>query len=430
MTKRPRRDSSLRVRPAPLALAVVAALGIPGPPQARAQDTEPLPDPLRLEQVLQIARDRRAEIEAARARARAAAERPAIVSALEDPVISPSIDHLPFMFQGVDYSVSVEQRFPLSGVRGHRRESAEADSQRFRAETDRVALDVELEAVTAFFMLQERRRIADILLEQRRLSQQFVDAAVARYSAGTGTQSDVLRAEIEVSRLDAALRSIGAEVRAAEAMLNAGLGRSADLPVPALESTALTEPPPSADVVRETAFSRRPELRAGEAEIGRSLAEVSVMKTMYSPMAMVRTGPSYTMTDGAGWMVMVGVSLPLWRGRLRAGVAEAEAMVDMARADLEAMRRMVEGDAVAARERALASREQYLALRDEVVPRARQAIDPTLAGYAAGELPLVSVIEAAQTLWSVEAELAAAEFGLGLTWARLQRATGDRGLSP
>jgi len=409
---------------------MLAVLGIPAPRQAHAQEPEPLPDPLRLEQVLQIARDHRAEIAAARARARAAGERPAIVSALEDPIISPSIDHLPFMLQGVDYSVSVEQRFPLSGVRGHRRSSAEAESQRFRAETDRVALDVELEAVTAFLMLQERRRIADILQEQRGLSQQFVDAAVARYSAGTGTQSDVLRAEIEVSRLDAVLRSIGAEVRAAEAMLNTGLGRSADLSVPALESATPTGLPPSNEAVREAAFVRRPELRVGEAEVGRSLAEVSVMKSMYSPMAMVRTGPSYTMTDGAGWMVMVGVSVPLWRGRLRAGVAEAEAMVDMARADLEAMRRMVEGDAVTSREQTLASREQFLALRDEVVPRARQAIDPTLAGYAAGQLPLVSVIDAAQTLWSVEAELAAAEFSLGLSWARLKRAMGDRGAQP
>jgi outer membrane protein TolC len=409
---------------------MLAVLGILAPREACAQDPEALPNPLGLERVVQIAGERRAEIAAARARARAAGERPAIVSALEDPTIFPSIDHLPFMLQGVDYSVSVEQRFPLSGMRGHRRGAAEAESMRFGAETNRVALDIELEAVTAFFMLQERRRIAYILHEQRELSQQFVDAAVARYSAGSGTQSDVLRAEIEVSRLDAALRSIGAEVRAAEAMLNTGIGRSAELSVPVLESATPMEPPPSMEAVREAALVRRPELRAGEAEVGRSLAEVSVMKTMYSPMAMVRTGPSYTMTDGAGWMVMVGVSLPLWRGRLDAGVAEAEAMVDMARADLEAMRRMVEGDAVASRERTLASRERFFALRDEVVPRARQAIDPTLASYAAGQLPLVSVIEAAQTLWSAEAELAAAEFGLGLSWARLKRAMGDWGFSP
>jgi outer membrane protein TolC len=149
------------------------------------------------------------------------------------------------------------------------------------------------------------------------------------------------------------------------------------------------------------------------------------MKSMYSPMAMVRTGPSYTMTDGAGWMVMMGISVPLWRGRLRAGVAEAEAMVDMAQADLTAMRLMVEGDAVASREQARASRERFLALRDEVVPRARQAIEPTIAGFAAGELPLVSVIEVAQTLWSAEADLVSAELALGLSWARLRRAMGD-----
>ena len=54
------------------------------------------------------------------------------------------------------------------------------------------------------------------------------------------------------------------------------------------------------------------------------------------------------MTDGSGVMLMVGVSLPIWRSRLRAGVAEAEAMRDMASAELEAMRRMVEGQAAVA----------------------------------------------------------------------------------
>jgi outer membrane protein TolC len=407
------------------ALAVLTVMGISALRPAHGQDPDSLPDPLRLEDVLQIARDRRGEIVAARARERAAFERPSIVSALEDPMILPSIDHLPFRLHGVDYSVTVEQRFPLSGIRGNRRRAAEADAERFRAEAGRVGLDVALEAAVSFLMLQERRQIAGILEEQSELARQFVDAALARYSAGRGTQPDVLRAEIEVSRLDGALRAIDAEVRAAEAMLNTSLGRAADLAVPALESPTLLDVPPSTEAVRNSARERRPELKAGEAEVVRAQAEVSVMKSMYSPMAMVRTGPSYTMTDGAGWMVMMGISVPLWRGRLRAGVAEAEAMVDMAQADLTAMRLMVEGDAVASREQARASRERFLALRDEVVPRARQAIEPTIAGFAAGELPLVSVIEVAQTLWSAEADLVSAELALGLSWARLRRAMGD-----
>jgi hypothetical protein len=63
------------------------------------------------------ARERRQEPAAASARARAAAARPAVVSALEDPMIMASVDHLPFGLHGVDASAMVEQRFPLSRER-------------------------------------------------------------------------------------------------------------------------------------------------------------------------------------------------------------------------------------------------------------------------------------------------------------------------
>lgn len=267
--------------------------------------------------------------------------------------------------------------------------------------------------------------MAAILEEQRKLAQQFVSAATARYAAGTGAQADALRAESEIARLDGALRSIAAEVRAAEIMLNTSLGRSAEATVPELDTGIPESLPPRAEDVRKAALGRRPELRAGQAEVSRAQAEVSVMDSMYTPMAMVRTGPAYTMFDGAGWMAMVGVTIPLWRGRLRAGVAEAEAMVSMAQADLRAMRLMVQGDALASREQVIGSRERLLALRDEVIPRADRTITATLAGYSSGQLPLVSVIEAAQALWSAQGELVSAQFDLGLAWARLQRATGN-----
>ena len=41
-------------------------------------------------------------------------------------------------------------------------------------------------------------------------------------------------------------------------------------------------------------------------------------------------------------MAMVGISLPIWRDKLHAGVAEAQAMRAMSEADLRAMTRMVE----------------------------------------------------------------------------------------
>jgi outer membrane protein TolC len=408
-------------------LYALLVFGLAGVGLAAADEVSPLPNPLRLDQVLAIARASRAEILAARARSKAAAQRPAIVSALDDPTVTASIDHLPFMLNGVNASLLVQQAVPLSHVRGNRRRVAEAAAEGARADAERVRLDVELDAAKAFLMLQETRETARILQEQRRLADQFVKAAMARYAAGTGVQADALRAEIEVARLDGALRSITAEIKGAEAMFNTSVGRRADAEVPPLQSAASVALPPDAAQIREAAIARRPELRVGRSEIDRARAEVSVMKSMYAPMAMFGTGPAYTMTDGPGWMFMIGLSVPLWRGRLRAGVAESQAMVEMAQADLESMKRMVDGDALAARAQVVAARERFVALRDQVVPRAQQAIDPTIAGYAAGQLPLVSVIDAAQALWGSQAELIAAEAALGMSWARLQRATGDGG---
>jgi cobalt-zinc-cadmium efflux system outer membrane protein len=401
-----------------VALACFALTG-----QPRAQTTDALPSPLRVADVARLAGERRSEVNAMRASARAAAQRPAIASALDDPMLSPSIDHLPFMLGGADVSATIEQRFPLSGVRGHRRQAAEAGVDRARAEVARTTLDVSLEAFNAFYMLHERRQAATVLDEQLALARQIVGAANARYAGATGQQSDVLRAEVEVARLTGLASAIRAEIRGAEAMLNVSLGREADASVPPLAVDTATQPVPVWAAIK-TRLDQRPELAAGRAEIARAAADIQVMRDMYKPMAMVRTGPSYTMSDGSGVMLMVGVSLPIWRGRLRAGVAEAEAMRDMANADLDAMRRMIEGQAAVALNDVEAARARHVALRDEVLPRARNAIDPVLSAYAAGRQPLVSVLDAVQAFWIAQVDLIQSEVTLGLAGARLGRALG------
>jgi cobalt-zinc-cadmium efflux system outer membrane protein len=406
-------------------IALVFAQSVMGAPSpTAAQSRAALPAPLGLADVVRLAGERRDELQAARARTRAGEARPAIVSALADPMISPSLDHLPFMLGGANVSVTIEQQFPLSGIRQHRRASALADVDRLRAEVDRTALDVGIQAANAFLMLQERRRTVTLVAEQLTFARDVVTAANARYASSTAPQSDVLRAEVEVARLEALARALVSEVRAAEAMLNTSLALDADLPVPPLAPVALEQAVPPWSVIKG-ALTTRPELAAGRAEVARADAEVQVMRDMFRPMATIRTGPAYTMTDGNGWMAMVGISLPIWRGKLRAGVAEAQAMRAMSEADLRAMTRMIEGDAAVAVSQLQAARDRQTAITADVLPRARMAINPAVAGYSAGQLPLVSVIEAVQALWLVQADLIAADTELGLAWVRLGRAIGS-----
>jgi cobalt-zinc-cadmium efflux system outer membrane protein len=426
--------SSVRL---PALLLCTCASAMPWGDAVEASDAPEDPDTLRLEDVLRIAVRSRAELTAANARAEALAERPAIVGALEDPMISPAIDHYPFDMpedeemggggdeRRYDWSVRVEQRFPLSGLRGHRRDAALADAARARALADNARLDITLDAERSFFMLLERRRMHAVLAAQEVLAGELIDAASARYASGTGSQADVLRAEVEAARLRGARQALTAQTRAAEAMLNTSMGRSPAEPLPELVHTVTRDPPPAAPAAVERALLRRPELAAGAAEVQRAEAEVAVMQSMYKPMATVGIGRASTMAEGDGAMLMVGVSVPIWRERLRAGVAEARAMQRMADSDLAAMRLMVAGEAVSARESVEAARAQYVVLDDDVLPRARAATESALAAYSSGQGTLIAVVESARALWEVQEEQVMTEAALGEAWARLRRATGD-----
>jgi outer membrane protein, heavy metal efflux system len=153
---------------------------------------------------------------------------------------------------GADVSFTIEQQIPLSGIRGHRRASALADIDRLRAEATRTTLDVAVEAAIAHLMLQERRRTAALVNEQMALARDVVRAANARYASGTAPQSDVLRAEVEVARLEATARALVGEVRGAEAMLNTSLALDADTPVPPL-TVHVSDPARTAGGIRHVA---------------------------------------------------------------------------------------------------------------------------------------------------------------------------------
>ena len=401
---------------------------------ARAQEApSTLGRNLSLADVAREARANRGEIAAARARADALAERPAIDGALEDPMISPSIDHYPFkMMEGessrrYDWSIAVEQRFPLSGVRGQKRRAAQADAARATALSEQTVLDVVLDAQNAFWMLRERRRMASVLGQQLQLARELVAAAAARYAGGTGVQADVLRAEVETARLEAAQRSLVAKTQAAEAMLNSSMGRRSATLIGELDYSLPEQALLPVERLQETASLSRPELRAGAAEVERSAAEIDVMRSMYRPMATIRAGRASTMAEGDGAMLMIGVSIPLWRGRLRAGVSEARAMERMANADLQAMQRMIEGEIASARAEVEATRETRRSLEVEIIPRAQMAVNAALSAYSAGQSTLASVIDASRALWDSRSELVMAETAVGSASARLDRATGENG---
>jgi cobalt-zinc-cadmium efflux system outer membrane protein len=389
----------------------------------RAEDV--LPSPLDVTTVVRLARERRAEVTAARARAAAAAERPKIVSALPDPMVAAQVDHVALDGHSIQGNVTVQQEFPLSHVRGNRERAAHADAERWRADVRRVAVDVELEALQAFFMLAERRESTVILEEQIAITEQLLVLTRAHYGAGQGTQSDVLRLENEAARFRSERRALDAEIRGAEAMLDTVLARDPSAPIPPLAWNDDVKDPPSLAALVGRAVATRPELAGVRAERRRALADVDVMKSMYSPMALVRAGPAYMTSDGPGIMVMVGVTVPIWRERLGAGVSEAESMAAAASAEISAMERMITGNIAVARENVLAERTRLLELREDILPRARQVVTSAMGSFGAGQGSLLGVLDSTRDLLEIRMQELTARARLSVAWAKVRRQAGE-----
>ncbi len=393
---------------------------------AHAEDP-PLPSPLDSAAVVRLARQRRPELAAARARAAAASERPKIVSALPDPMVAITAEHLP----GVNGNFTVQQEFPLSHVRGNRQRVAEADAEHWRADTQRVGLDVEFEALQAFFMLAERRDTAVILDEQVAITEELAVIARAHLASGQGMQADVLRLDNETARFRAERRALDAEIRGAEAMLDTTLARYPTAPIPPLAWTDEAGDPPALEALLSNALRERPELASARADRRRALAEVDVRQSMYKPMALVRAGPSYFMGEGVGVMAMVGISVPIWRDRLGAGVSEAQSMVAMASADISAMERMVVGNIAVARERVFAERTRLLSIQQDILPRARLVVASATGSFGAGQGQMLAVLDATRDLREIRMQELVARARLSAAWAKLRRETaGTSGTMP
>lgn len=388
---------------------------------ARAAD---LPSPLKPDAVLKYAAEHRAEITAARAKAAAAAQVPAQVRALPDPMVMVSVDHLPIKLDGINASFLVQQDFPLSGVLGARERVAAADAKTATAQASTTKLDVEYQALAAYLMVVEAQRMASVLDDQVAIAKQVLAVSQARLSASDAASADVLRAQLDVVRLEGERTALDADIQSAASMLEAALGRPVTGEAPTCELTLPSADPPALAELVKKAVDTRPELAAMKASVARASAEIDVMKSMYSPMAFVRVGGAYTMTDGPGFMLMVGVTVPIWREKLGAGVAEAKAMGTMAGADVSAMRTMVEGEVGAARQAVIAARTRLATVRDKVLPLSKSVVSLTIATYAAGQLPLVSVLDAVRAIRDARMDEVLAEVKAAAAWARLGRAVG------
>ena len=382
-----------------VAALLAAGLLFPGTPGARAEEPPPTVEAL-VEEALRQNPDVRAAEEAVEA----ARHRPSQASALPDPMVSlsytndgwsPSLGQMPMS----RLEVMASQDLPPPGARALRGRMAERDVQVAEQQLARVRRSLEASVRRAWASLVQSRAIAALVDEQEQLWQQIEGVARARYSVGQGAQQDVLRVQVELTRVGQQRIEQEAESEVRQAELNRLLARAAEEPLPTPSAAGLAPYARPLETTLARLQAESPELKAATLEVERAKLAVALARTQFKPAFSVQAG--YMNRGGLDpmWQAGVGVTLPLRKGWRRAGLAEAEGR----RRQAEALARSAQLQLRLRTQERLAqlwSAERMAHLYERgIVPQDNMAVEAAIASYQAGQVPFLSVLEATATLY-------------------------------
>ncbi len=390
-----------------LRVPVVAALLLLAPPAAPADGAPPglpaLPaDPV-LDRLVEESVAARPELRQAEAVVRAERERVPQAGALPDPVLSLGIQNDGFQEITVGqmdtsfYQVMLSQGIPWPGKRGLRTDVARLAADEAAASLGRARLTTEADVRRGYLELLWARDRLGLLGQLEEIWQTSLGTARARYEAGDGAQSDVLRAQLELNRLRQRRWALEAGERTAVQTLNRLRGRPVDEPIATEASLRTLELPVLAGDAAAVAdaLARSPELAQARLAAARAGKAASLARRERYPDLGVSAAVMPRGRFDPMWSAGVSIGLPLWSSRKQGrAVAESEAREDASGRAAEAIEQVLRLR-VAERHTAYAAALATIGLlREGLLVQSRATTQSTLAQYRVGKVTFASVLEA------------------------------------
>jgi outer membrane protein TolC len=391
--------------PLRLALCLIPLAGwtqaqVPTPPPP-VQDPAGPDDPL-LTSLIQEALAGNPDLAQAKVLVDADRERIPQARTLPDPTLTLGIQNDSFnkievgQMETSFYQVMVTQPLPWPGKRAMRGEVARLGAQATEAATERTRLTVEADVRRGYYSLLLVRGQLRLLGDQALFLKQAEETARSRYEVGQGSQADLLRAQLERTRLDQARSQLQAQERTSLAVLNRVRGTASDTPVPTRQTLdQVPDPQPAAPDFLDQAEARSPELKAARLGVQQAERGVDLARLERHPDFSVSAG--YMPRGGLEpmWTASVGITLPVWRKHKQSrAVAEQEYRRTASAWDVERVRCLL-AQRVQERQGDLDADLQVIRLyRAGLLVQSESTFRATLAQFVVGKVPFLAVLEA------------------------------------
>jgi len=257
--------------------------------------------------------------------------------------------------------------------------------------------------------------------------------ALSRMETGLGSHADVIRAQVELGKLEDRVQTLQDLRRPLAARLNAALGRDARaaLPTPQLPLPA----PPELDESKLLADLERtsPRLRAFAHRIEAAKLGVDLADKAYYPDFFV--GADYTLVGSANapgvagsgddaFALTLGFDLPIWRSSYNAGARAADAQMRAAHMEHDEARNQLAAELEMAFYEFRDAHRRMQLFQERLIPKGEESVRALDTAYQSGDEGFLDVIDAERVLLEFQLEAARAEADRGKALADIERITG------
>ena len=347
-------------------------------------------------------------------------ERPPQAESLDNPRVGLSIANLPvdtFRFDQepmTQKQISLWQKLPFPGKLGLKGDIARKELEVVREEYGEKKNSVIMQVKVAYRELIFIARSIKITEENRDLLRNFVKTTETKYSVGKGIQQDVLKAQVELSKINDLLISLEQKRQSMTARLNTLLDRPADAafsPDEEISPVQETTFALSFEELQSIAIENRPSLLGLQHLIERyRLAERFAEKNYYPDFDV---GVSYGQRDNARTgeerpdfiSGFVTVSVPLWyKTKERRKVSEEKANIRKAVEQYNAAK----NDVFFQIKDILTEIERYnreIGLyKTGLVPQSKTSLESAMSGYQVDKVDFITLVNNELSVYNYEIE--------------------------
>lgn len=376
----------------------------PASPQRRTSESPGMADhariPTSLRELIQEAKQKNPQIAASFHAWQASRNVPKQVSALPETQLSVQQFSVgsPRPFAGYSNSdfayigFGASQDIPYPGKRQLRAQVAELEADSMEAQTDSVGRTVVGNLKMIYFRLAYIQQTLGVLQRSDALLNQVQEASEARYRVGQGNQQDVLKVQLQHTKILQEIAHHHQEEGLLEAQIKQVLGRpqeSADIVAETITALAL---PYTAAELFQKAREQNPDVRSKKASVGQQETKVELAHKNFRPDFNVQYAYEHTGSQTRDYyMATFGIRLPN-RSRQKAELAEAQENQERARQELDSESQRVLSEVQQQYVRAKTSEEQLKIYSDGLVPQSEATFQSALSAYQSNRQDFESLL--------------------------------------